>query len=89
MSESAKNASRPRPVHRSDPGIADLARGANGLGEPADPQEIAQSLVTAQLRAMTTMMAASVDMTTAGFKAMTQVWTMGLPKRRHDRDGER
>ena len=74
-------------TERSDPEVADLARGANGLGEPVDPQEIAQGLLKAQVEAMNTMMTASVDMTTATLKAMTQMWGVGTPKRRYgDKD---
>ncbi|WP_417206196.1 hypothetical protein [Antarctobacter sp.] len=77
-----------RRAERSDPEVADLARGANGLGEPADPQEIAQGLLKAQMEAMNAMMSASVDMTTATLKAMTQMWGASAPKRR-DEDADR
>lgn len=75
-----------RRAERSDPEVADLARGANGLGEPADPQEIAQGLLKVQMEAMNTMMTASVDITTATLKAMTQMWGMGATGRR---DGDK
>lgn len=84
MTQALDEAARSRPDKRDDPEIADLARGANGLSEPTDPQEIAQGLVTAQVEAMNTMVSASVNMTTATLKAMTQFWGLGVPKRRDD-----
>ncbi|WP_323766513.1 hypothetical protein [Antarctobacter sp.] len=88
MVRSRGNDSSSRRAERSDDEVADLARGANGLGEPADPQEIAQGLLKAQMEAMNTMMSASVDMTAATLKAMTQMWGMGAAKR-PDEDEDR
>ena len=88
MAGSRERVSR-RQSERSDPEIADLARGANGLGDPADPQEIAQGMMKAHLEAMNTMVSASVDMTAATLKAMTQMWGMGVPKGRRDVDEDR
>ncbi|KUF12761.1 hypothetical protein [Pseudoponticoccus marisrubri] len=68
------------------PEVADLARGANGLDEPSDPQEIAQGLMAAQMQAMSTMMAASAEMTAATFRAMSQMWGASLPRGRGDRE---
>ena len=89
MTKPMDRASRSRPVKGSDPGVADLARAANGVGEPVDPQEIAQGLMKAQMEAMNTMVSASMSMTAATLKAMTQVWGMGLPGRRRDGDADR
>ena len=68
--------------------IADLARSANGLGD-VDPEEMARSLLTAQLDVMNTMVAASMNVTATSMKAMAQLWSFGLPKvgtRRDEKD---
>ncbi len=76
----AKSKSRARPKKQTDPSVADLARGANGLSEFHDMEEAARGLMKAQVNVMNTMVTASMSATTASLKAMTQFWTAALPK---------
>jgi hypothetical protein len=89
MNPRPEKTARARPIKRSDPGIADLARGANGLGEPVDPQDLAHGLMKAHLSAMNTMVTASLSVTTATIKVMSQMWSVGMPKGRSDREEDR
>ncbi|MDA7425808.1 hypothetical protein [Thalassococcus lentus] len=84
MNTKRKTGTASRPTPNSRPETADLARGANGLGEDTDVDEIARGILTAQMRVMNTMMQTSADMTATGLRAMTQFWTMGLPGKRSD-----
>ncbi|MBP0481598.1 hypothetical protein [Sagittula salina] len=65
---------------------ADLARGANGLGDYAEAQEAMQGMLDAQMKAVNTMMSASVEATQASLRAMTSFWAAALPKGNTERD---
>ncbi|MFZ5964530.1 hypothetical protein ACOXXX_16405 [Thalassococcus sp. BH17M4-6] len=90
MSAPKKGSTRSGRVNRDDPGIADLARGANGLGEPLDMQEIGRSMMAAQIEAMNTMFTASMSATARSLASVAQFWGAALPRSdgRRDKDGD-
>jgi hypothetical protein len=76
----SKSKSPARPQKQTDPSVADIARGANGLNEFQDMEDAARGLMAAQVNVMNTMVSASMSATTASLRAMTQFWTAALPK---------
>lgn len=75
-----------RPVRNTRPETADFARGANGLNEDNDVEALARGMVAAQMRMMTTAVQTTADMTATGFRVMSAMWSMTLPKRADKKD---
>ncbi len=78
MTPPMDKSARARPVNRPDPGIADLARGANGLGEAEEPADrIAMPMAGLFAASFWNMAAVSLAGMSLAATTAARVWTLG------------
>ncbi|MBY6160520.1 hypothetical protein KUV73_05415 [Mameliella alba] len=75
-----------RPVQRPDPGMADIARGANGLGEIEDTVQVTHAMTGMMSAGMHGALAIGLSGAAMTLGMMARLTSFGAGLRRNDED---